>query len=315
VTACPFLFAGTSMKVGLQSLLYPISVRLPNAWLFNYLLAAVFFVRANGRLPRKADDANAAINDFIFHRMISGQWTQLERMCVDKEHAKALATASANVKVARTVDVFRLSSTTRVDDFSAWLRPHLGKHLVAKPTHGSGTVLFLDRDISKREMDSFLLHSNRNFFHALRETQYVSLERKILLEDNIAKADRINDYKFFCVKGQVLYCQVDVDRFMDHKRAICTIPEFTVIPVSTKFLDIPERVERPRHFDEMLRIASELSRQFTFVRVDLYDTDDGVFFGEFTLTPGAACDNFSNAAFANEFFRRVTALIDSTSIA
>jgi hypothetical protein len=297
------------MKIDLHTLVYPLSSALPNAWLWNYLIAAVFFLRANGRLPRRPDAANAAINDFIFHRMISNQWSTLEQRCVDKQYAKTFATSASSVKVPRTLDVFSLEGKVRAEDFIAWIRPHLGKRLIAKPTHGSGTVLFLDRDPSNRELLAFLADANRNFFYAIRETQYIALERKILIEENIAANGAVNDYKFFCVRGHVIYCQVDVDRFTDHRRAICTVPEFAVIPVRTKFLDIPERVARPAHLDEMLRIARELSREFGFVRIDLYDVDGGVYFGEYTFSPGAACDNFSSERFAHEFLCTVRSLM------
>jgi hypothetical protein len=295
------------MKIDLKTLAHPISVALPNHWATNYLLAAVFFLNANGRLPRRPEAANAAINDFIFHRMIGNRWSSAEIRCVDKEYAKAHAAAVAGVKVPRTVDVLSLQRPVRTQDFAAWLRPHLGKPLVAKPTHGSGAVLFLDRDPNASEIAAFLAQSKRNFFHPFRETQYLTLERKILIEDNISMGAGINDYKFFCAGGQVIYCQVDVDRFTRHRRALCRLPEFTVIPVRTKLLEIPEQLAPPAHLHEMLRIAGELSREFTFVRVDLYDTADGVYFGEYTFSPGAACDNFSDAGFATEFLQNVRA--------
>jgi hypothetical protein len=109
----------------------------------------------------------------------------------------------------------------------------------------------------------------------------------------------------------VIYCQVDVDRFTRHRRALCRLPEFTVIPVRTKLLEIPEQVAPPPHLHEMLRIAGELSREFTFVRVDLYDTAEGVYFGEYTFSPGAACDNFSDAGFATEFLQNVRARLSA----
>ena len=304
------------MKLDLKTLLYPISVSLPNAWLCNYLLAAVFFLNANGRLPRRPDAANAAINDYIFHRMIGDRWTPLETRCVDKEHAKANATAAAvSVKVPRTVDVFRLGKNARYEDLTVWLRPYVGMHLIAKPTHGSGAVLLLDGELSEARVRAFLAKSNRNFFHPIRETQYLALERKIILEDNISKEGGLNDYKFFCVRGNVICCEVDVDRFTKHKRALCTVPEFTVLPVRTKFLEIPEHVPRPPHLDEMIRIAAELSREFNFVRIDLYDLPDGVYFGEYTFSPGAACDNFSDAEFAQAFLEKVRFLLNPQSAA
>jgi len=302
------------MNIDLRTLLYPVSRVLPNLRWCNYAIAAVYFLRANGRLPRKSHLANAEINDFIFQRMIVDGWSAIERRCVDKEFAKALAGRASNVNVPPTVAVFSLERNPRIEDFITWLRPHIGKHLIAKPTHGSGTVLFLDRVITDGEIEAFFSDANRNFFHAIRETQYKALERKILVEDNIAKTRAINDYKFFCVKGRVLYCQVDVDRFTNHKRAICTVPDFAIIPVCTKFLERPDHLRRPPRFDEMVRIASEMSREFSFVRIDLYDTDDGVYFGEYTLTPGAACDNFSDSRFAAEFLHNVKALLDDDSV-
>ena len=293
------------MKIDLKTLVHPLSVALPSNWPTNYLLAAVFFLNANRRLPRQPQAADAAINDFIFYRMISNRWSSAEISCVDKEYAKVHAASVASVKIPRTVEVFPLSARVRAPEFMSWLKPYLGKHLIAKPTHGSGAVLFLDSDLTESAIVSFLAQSNRNFFHPIRETQYLTLQRKVIIEENISTGTSINDYKFFCAAGQVIYCQVDVDRFTNHKRALCSVPEFALMPVRTKLLDIPDRVDPPAHLAEMLRIAGELSREFGFVRIDLYDCSDGVYFGEYTFSPGAACDNFSDAAFARQFLQKV----------
>jgi hypothetical protein len=300
------------MKMNLQSLLYPVSLILPNFLPFNYAIAAIYFLRANGRLPRNPDAPDAAINDFIFHRMIANRWNLLQKLCVDKQYAKMLAAQVPGVKLPRTVAVYNIDANERVESFLKWLEPHLGKRLVAKPTHGSGKVLFLDHDLPESEIRAFFALSKRNFFRIMRETQYLALERKILVEENISKEGDLNDFKFFCADGRVLYCQIDVDRFTDHRRVLCTIPEFKTINVKTKFLEVPDEVVRPRRLDEMVRIAGQLSKEFDFVRIDLYDADDGVYFGEFTFTPGAGCDNFSNAEFASEFLRTVNSSLNNT---
>ena len=301
------------MRLDLKTVLYPVSRALPNWWLFNYLIAAIFFMRANGRLPKRVGATDAAINDFIFHRMISSQWSLLQKLCVDKQFAKTIAARAADVKIARTIGVFSLAFNPRHEDFVTWLSPHLGRRYVAKSTHGSGKVLFLDRNITERDVYELYSDAKKNFFYAVRETQYKSLERKIIIEENVSKSGAVDDYKFFCVKGHVIYCQVDVDRFENHKRALCTVPEFSIIPVKTKHLEIPDILERPMGFKEMVRIAGDLSREFDFVRVDLYTVGDAVYFGEYTFTPGAACDNFSDESFAIEFQRRVSSLMRNRS--
>jgi hypothetical protein len=297
------------MKSSLNPVLYPISLALPNLWLFNYMIAAVYFMKANGRFPRRRSAANAAINDFIFHRMIENRWTLLQQVCVDKQFAKIFAARAADVNIARTIAVFSLEYNPRHEDFAAWLYPHLGRRFVAKATHGSGAILFLDGNITEADVNALYSDSERNHFFAARGTIYKSLERKIIIEENVSTSGGVNDYKFFCVKGNVIYCQVDVDRYANHTRAFCTVPEFRIIPVKTGLLENPEHLERPARFNEMVRIASDLSRDFDFVRIDLYVVDDRVYFGGYTFTPGAACDNFSDEAFAIEFLRTVHSLL------
>jgi hypothetical protein len=107
----------------------------------------------------------------------------------------------------------------------------------------------------------------------------------------------------------VIYCQVDVDRFDDPKRALFTVPEFKMVNVKIGHLKNPEHVERPAQFKEMVRVASDLSRDFDFVRIDLYAVDDKIYFGGYTFTPGAACDHFSDESFAIEFQRTVGSLL------
>jgi hypothetical protein len=297
------------MKLNLKRLLYLVSTALPNLWVFNYLIAAAYFFRGNGRLPRTPNSSNAAINDYIFYKMIRNNWSILEQFCVDKQFSKIYASHASSVKVARTISVFSIDKNESVEDFIKWLKPFMGKRLIAKPTHGSGKVLFLDRSIAEDAIRDFFTYSKTNFFYIVRETQYKNLERKIIVEQNISKANTINDYKFFCAKGSVMFCQVDVDRFINHKRAICTVPEFEQIHLKTKFLNNPDSLQRPLRFDEMIKIAAELSADFDFVRIDLYDVDDGIYFGEYTFSPDAASANYSNEVFAIESLRKIRALL------
>jgi hypothetical protein len=269
-------------------------------------------MRANGRLPRRLSAANSSINDFIFHRMIKNRWTMLQQLCVDKQFAKIFAARTTEVNIAKTIAIFNLEYNRRPEEFVRWLNPYIGQRYVIKATHGSGRVMFLDRNITERDAREFFADARKNFFYTVRETQYKSLERKIIIEENVSMSGNVNDYKFFCVKGQVIYCQVDVDRFVNHKRALCTVPDLKIIPVQTKLLEIPENLERPPKFAEMMRVASELSGDFDFVRIDLYAVEDRIYFGEYTFTPGGACDNFSDEMFAIEFQRTVNSLMRNT---
>jgi hypothetical protein len=232
----------------------------------------------------------------------------LQINCVDKQYAKKFVSELATgVKIPRTISVYHISGQTSVDEFEAWLGTYLGKHFVAKPAHSAGRVLFLDKEMQKSELLDFFEYSKTNYFRIGRETLYENLERNVIIEENISREGTIlNDYKFFCSNGIVHYCEVDIDRFSEHKRAICTVPNFDLLPVRYG-RDVPDRVQRPKHLSQMIDIARALSMKFDFVSVDLYDTDEGAYFGEFTFSPGAGSMNISDEKFAIEFLQKVRA--------
>ena len=53
------------------------------------------------------------------------------------------------------------------------------------------------------------------------------------------------------------------------------------------------KTDRPKQFDEMKTIATELSRGFDHVRVDLYSVDDAIYFGEMTFTNGSGLEEIT----------------------
>ena len=262
---------------------------LPNSPFFNYLAALPSFVQSHKRLPRPMRSARANINDFVFGRMIRDKWNLLQQACVDKEYAKLFVSgASKDVRVAQTLAIFDIAQHTTVDDLAYWLAPFHGMRVVAKATHSSNCILFLNRPLDMAQLEAFLYRAKKNFFHRMRETQYGKLERKIILEEYLGDERGVNDYKFFCSYGEVFYCQVDIDRFVNHRSGLFSVPDF--MPVKRKSAAAPlTDLPKPLRFDQMVQIAADLSQFFDFVRVDLYDSAEGIYFGEYTFTPAAGC--------------------------
>lgn len=108
------------------------------------------------------------------------------------------------------------------------------------------------------------------------------------LED--AQNGELTDYKFFCFKGEPYCVQVDTGRFDDHHQNYfdmqwkslgvhCTYPE-------------GEPQEEPQNFDEMKHMAAQLSADFPFVRVDLYNINGKIYFGELTFYPSSGYGKF-----------------------
>ena len=55
---------------------------------------------------------------------------------------------------------------------------------------------------------------------------------------------------------------------------------------------IKKTIEKPKHLDKMIEISKIISKDFPFVRVDFYETEDKIYVGELTFTPGGALGKF-----------------------
>jgi hypothetical protein len=292
----------------LSSLVRRVSPSIPGSENLDRVLGAAHFLRYNGRLPSAVTAEHADINDYIFGQA-TRNWSVLHRACVDKEFGKIVAAGLCPaVRVPRTVAVLRQAGS--VEDIIAFLQDFAGQGLVAKPTHTSGGIVFLDRgDLAGQVRSRLWPVFQRDYHRVWRERQYLGLERKLLVEEKIAAGGRggqdIPDYKFFCAAGRVLLAQVDQDRFANHCRSIVTVPDFT--PLATDLLYPRPAVppDKPARWPAMLDMAAALSRPFAFVRVDLYDAADGVTFGEFTFTPGAGFERFSDPHWGRWLLRQV----------
>lgn len=131
-------------------------------------------------------------------------------------------------------------------------------------------------------------------YHKIKkEKQYKDIEKKILIEKFMSDRNGcLNDYKFFCFNGKMKFFKVDFDRYSSHK---CNYYD-----QDCNFLNIREAkyknnensVVLPKNIREMCRIAERLARKFPFVRVDLYNINGRIYFGELTFTPAAGMHPF-----------------------
>lgn len=167
----------------------------------------------------------------------------------------------------------------------------LPNKFVIKTTNGSGTNIIcknkldLDKEECKKKLRSWL---SRDFYTAGREWAYKNIKPRIIieeyLEDESSTFDGINDYKFMCFNGKVKYIVFDVDRFSDHKRNIYD-SNWNFIDVNTDHPNFGDCVTKPEELNKMKEIAEILSKDFPYVRVDLYCLNKKIYFGELTFYP------------------------------
>lgn len=267
---------------------------------FNHLVAGAHFARRFRRWPLPAHDPRALINDVIFGRMIDPEWPALSRAFVDKELAKVEAQRLApGIAVPATLAVIPIETVASVEQLFALLEPFAGTDAIAKPAHASGAVTFL-RNLS-RPADLVALYAlaTADYASMLREMQYHGLPRKIIVEAMIPTpvAGPPDDYKFHCIHGEPLVCQIDHGRFGRSWNRLFRVPDFAPMDENDG-LTAPAgfAMAAPERLAAMIAAARALSAPFAFVRVDLYDGSDAVYFGELTFTPAAALGIAPSAA-------------------
>lgn len=123
------------------------------------------------------------------------------------------------------------------------------------------------------------------------EWQYAEIPHKLVITKYLDSlgAISVNDYKFHCMHGQVYGCFAAYDRIPGVDHGV----QFDHYDLDWKLTDgilpsyHPKRreIQKPKHYQRMLDISQILSKDFPYCRVDLYEADDKVYFGELTFTP------------------------------
>ncbi len=162
---------------------------------------------------------------------------------------------------------------------------------VLKTNHGSGGACVVEdaRTLDRSKVRATLSKSlNENFtLHYGYEIHYMNIPPKIVAEEHIAPAQKtLAEYKFACFDGKphAIWCTTGISEGGPRKRN-CYDLDWNLLPELAQWPNTEEPIPRPDNLDELADIASKLARGFAHVRVDLFDVDGHIYFGEMTFTP------------------------------
>lgn len=211
---------------------------------------------------------------------------------VDKIEAKSIiAKRIGQEYIIPTLKVWDKVSDISQEDIDAF-----PDKFVIKTNHSGGnTGVFICRDKSKtnlEEVKAKMARSlNQDIYKNFREWPYKNVVKRIFAEEYLA--DDIVDYKFYCFNGKVDSVMMCLDRqgngptkfyFFNRDWKLCRYNKAGKAAPEDFSLPKPKGIER------MFEIASELSKGHPFVRVDLYNIDGKIYFGETTFYPDAGLD-------------------------
>lgn len=164
----------------------------------------------------------------------------------------------------------------------------LPQQFVLKCTHDSeGLVIVKDKDKLDKEMAKNKIESalKQNFFYIGREWPYKNVKPRIIaekyMEDHID--GELRDYKFFCFDGEPKAMFVASDRASDNVKFDYFDLNFNHLDIKQKYPHAEKPLRKPVTFEKMIELSKVLSKGFPHVRVDFYEVDGQLYFGELTF--------------------------------
>ena len=163
----------------------------------------------------------------------------------------------------------------------------LPEQFVLKCNHDSGSVIIckdkktFDIDSARRMLKKAL---RVNYYPHSKEWPYKNIKPKIIAEQFMVDESgvELKDYKFFAFNGEVKSLFIATDRPHDTRFDFFDT-DFNHLPFTNGHPHTTKVLKRPDSFDEMIRLAEKLSEGIPHVRVDFYDINGKVYFGELTF--------------------------------
>lgn len=166
----------------------------------------------------------------------------------------------------------------------------LPNQFVLKCTHDSGGLVVckdknnLDRKSAKRKIEQCLKH---NFFWGMREWPYKNVKPRIIAEQYMEdeQTKELRDYKFFCFDGEVKALFIATERMKEGEETKFDFfdENYNHLPFTNGHPNAEVLPQKPVCFDEMKVLAAKLSKGIPHVRVDFYEVNGKVYFGEMTF--------------------------------
>lgn len=218
-----------------------------------------------------------------------------------------------NPKYTKLVDKYEVREYIKKEIGEEYLIPLIGVYdnfddinfddlpnqFVLKCTHDSGGVVIC-KDKNKLNKESVRKKINKsleyNYYYLWREWPYKNVKPRIICEqymtDNLD--EELKDYKFMCFNGEVKCLFVCLNRNSSSGLNVDFYNlDWDLMPFERHYKNSGQKIKKPNNFDKMIELARKLSRDIPFVRVDFYEVEGKVYFGELTFYPGSGLEEFT----------------------
>lgn len=258
----------------------------------------------NSKLFRFVDD-NTYLK--LTYKLRTGKKLDLDNPKTFNEKLQWLKLYDRNKKYTKMVDKYEAKKYVASKIGEQYIIPTLGvwdkfenidfeklpNQFVLKCTHDSGGLIIVE-DKSTLNIQEAHKKINeclkRNYYYAGREWPYKNVKPRIIAEIylNDFNSGELMDYKFFCFNGKVKFLKVDFNRFIEH-HANYYDTKLNILPFGERICppDLNKKIDFPENINKMIELAEKLAKDIPFVRIDFYNVNEKIYFGEMTFYPAA----------------------------
>lgn len=199
----------------------------------------------------------------------------------------------------------RIGAEYVIPVIAAWDSPFdinwdcLPNQFVLKTNHdggGHGIVICKEKStLSKNKATKELIKSFESSTYLRgREWPYKNVEKKVFAETFVNDSNgELRDYKFFCFNGKVKCFKIDYNRQIYHQANYYDPQCHLLMYGETAYPFNPDAdIQIPENINEMINLAEKLAEGLPFVRIDFYNVDGRIYFGEFTFFPAGGMSHW-----------------------
>ena len=256
---------------------------LPDSWYLKYRYKQVFGRSLDLKHPKAFSEKN--------------QWLKLHdrkpiySKLVDKYEVKPI--------IAKIIgDEYIINTLGVWDNYEDIDFDKLPNQFVLKCTHDSASItICLDKTKFDKNQHAWKyndIYMKRDYYHyENKQWAYKGIKPRIIAEEYIQddQYDSLSDYKLYCFNGVARGVYVTINRFTNLSVSMYDM-DWNLMPFEHIHPNQGEKIEKPKNLELMRKLAEKIANFIDnpFVRVDFYETNGKVYFGEITFYPeGGMC--------------------------
>lgn len=291
----------------------------------NLLKKAISFLKNRELLDWLDDDTYLKL---IYWQKI-GKKLNLKNPTTFNEKLQWLKLHDHNAEYIKLVDKYEVKKIVKEIIGEEYIIPTLGvwenfedidfnqlpNQFVLKCTHDSGGIVIcknkseFDLEYARKKINKSL---NRNYYYHGREWPYKNVKPRIIAEQYMEETGEkeLKDYKFMTFSGKVKCSFVCSERNTEGLKVDFFDLNWKRMPFTRHYPNSNKYIEKPKNYDLMIKLSEKLAGNIPFVRVDFYEINGKIYFGEMTFYPGSGLEEFS----PEEWDKKIGDMIDLSNI-